>query len=195
MAPAEIQRESREIWSPVRGCPSGGMRPSSGLAWTRRTSSLPPGLPGTSTGPSSPPLRANSAVSSRRPPSCFKAPWQAQQRALSNGLTSCGVVDRCSGSVSGGRDSGDCQGEPKRAGEGLHGSRNRPSRKGTLGALRSIGGSESHFTERARGEQPTSRFSGPAQGRARSLSGRCPADKPGRGGEREGVFGGRTNYI
>ena len=43
---------------------------------TRAISSLSPLLPGTTAGPVSPPLRIDSAVSSRNSACCFKAPWQ-----------------------------------------------------------------------------------------------------------------------
>src|SRR5206468_9243392 len=56
---------------------SGGIfnSPPRRTAWTSRLSS---GLPGTTTGPSSPPAWTASAESSRSPPRCFFGPWQPE---------------------------------------------------------------------------------------------------------------------
>ena len=50
-------------------------------------SGLESGLPGTTTGPLSAPLRTASAESSRRPPLLFSLPWQSRHRLTMTGRT------------------------------------------------------------------------------------------------------------
>ena len=50
-------------------------------------SGLSSAFPGTTAGPSLPPLRAAAAVSSRSPPRGFSAPWHETQCLVSTGFT------------------------------------------------------------------------------------------------------------
>ena len=69
---------SAAIWFAGSFSPSPGMASISFcFAWLiERISRLAAGLPGTTTGPTSPPFRMNSRESSRRPDFCFFGPWQ-----------------------------------------------------------------------------------------------------------------------
>ena len=80
-APASIQALRASTSSAESGSSSGGIRSSSAVERTRRTSSLVAPLPATTAGPKSPPLSKPARESSRRPDSAASAPWQVAQRA------------------------------------------------------------------------------------------------------------------
>src|SRR5262245_3480909 len=72
-APDSAQRLRMAHSSVVSRGPLGGICSSVSREWTRRTSSAGPAVP------ESPPLRARSRTSRRRPPFCTSGPWQFGQ--------------------------------------------------------------------------------------------------------------------
>jgi len=69
-------RRAATCWDANRS-PYGGMTRSSSKPAVRRTTKLSSALPGTITGPLSPPWKAAGWRSSRSPPFCLLGPWQA----------------------------------------------------------------------------------------------------------------------
>src|SRR5262249_10844690 len=77
LAPWSIQERRTPISCALNRSPLGGIGLTSSKPATALTILLAALLPGTMTGPESPPLRAAAAVSSRRPERCLSGPWQA----------------------------------------------------------------------------------------------------------------------